>query len=89
MEFDSETNYGFTEYDEEFDSTSDMDSEETSEVTSELSSEYSSEVQVIPVETIDQISDLHTIGFMGLAMFGTMFFLWVFDFVYKKLSHLF
>ena len=85
MEFDSEINYGFTEYDEDFDSSSEMDPEETSDI----SFEYSSEVQVIPEETINQISDLHTIGVMGLAMFGTMFFLWVFDFAYKKLAHFF
>lgn len=83
---------GFIEYDEDFESTSENSfstSEVSSEDTSEDTSEVSSEVQVIPQTTIDQISNLHTISIMGLAMFGTMFFLWVFDFVYKKLSHLF
>ena len=83
---------GFIEYDEDFENTSDNSfstSEVSSEDSSEDSSEVTSEIQVIPQSTIDQISNLHTLSIMGLAMFGTMFFLWVFDFIYKKLSHLF
>lgn len=71
--------------------TSEEISENTSEDTSEDSSETTSEivVETIPEETLNQISDLHTLGVMGLAMFGTMFFLWLFDFLYKKLAHYF
>lgn len=79
---------GFIEYDEDFESTS----EDSSEITSEDSFEISSEVVIdnsIPESTISQIKDIHTVSIMALAMFGTMFFLWVFDFLYKKLSHLF
>lgn len=83
---------GFIEYDEDFESTSDESSDISSEVSSEVSSEISSEIVIdntIPESTISQIKDMHTISIMALAMFGSMFFLWVFDFLYKKLSHLF
>ena len=69
---------------------SEVTMEESSEVMSEDSSEIVilSEVQ-IPEDIQSKITDLHLVGIMGLAMFGTMFFLWVFDFLYKKLAHYF
>lgn len=83
-----ESNYGYIEFQEEGSSDEMEDSSEVSSEELPTSEEFSSEIG-IPEETIAQIKDLHTIGIMGLAMFGTIFFLWVFDFLYKKLSHFF
>jgi len=70
------------EYDEEIENVNEESSEESSEVTTE-------EVVYLPEQTQKEISGLYQFGLMGVAMFGTMFFLWVFDFLYKKLQHYF
>ena len=73
---------------------SEASSEVGSENSSEVSSEVSSEIVVyaetnIPDDTLQQIGEMHTLCVITVAMFGTLFFIWVFDFIFKKLSHYF
>lgn len=89
-EFSSEEFSSEVSSSEEFSSEVSSSEEGSSEVmdSAESSSQVYSETS-IPDETLTQISEMHSAVIIGLAMFGSLFFLLVFDIVFKKLSRFF
>ena len=64
-----------------------LGSEEVS--SEEVSSEVVYTESVIPDSTLNQIAEIHSTAIIGLALFGSLFFLIAFDIIYKKLSRFF